>query len=449
MKNMKTAGLPLRKFNYSMAVLTVILFALLLYTTRETRNSYYEMRETTEQYVLARQSAYDLQIGSDNLTDQVRCYAETGDLEYLEGYFEEANVTRHRDHALAVLRESAENSEAYRSLELAMAESVDLMTREYYAMRLTAEAKGHSLSKLPEEVADFPLTEEDLALSPEAQQKKARALVFDKVYEAKKAAISGRMQECLDDLSRDLELKQMQSADRMRNELTRQRIMLILLLIAVLVVVVLNSALVITPLMTAVLRIRAEQPMPVTGASEFRFLARTYNTMYNLNQESKKRLEYAALHDKLTALYNRAGYDMIMSGIDPAQCALMILDIDDFKGVNDSFGHKVGDRVLANVASVIKGAFRSDDAVCRLGGDEFAVVLHINGREFESALEQKVIAINKSLREPPNSLPPVSLSAGVAFGEAADSQDTLYIHADKALYQVKQNGRNGCAFYTA
>ena len=99
------------------------------------------MLQTTEQYVTCESAAKDLQDGSDYLTEQVRLYVMTGQQEYMENYFKEANVTCRREHALEELGQYFDGTRTFEALQSALNDSVELMNTEYYAMRLMVEAK--------------------------------------------------------------------------------------------------------------------------------------------------------------------------------------------------------------------------------------------------------------------------------------------------------------------
>ena len=129
-----------------------------------------------------------------------------------------------------------------------------------------------------------------------------------------------------------------------------------------------------------------------------------------------------------------------------APVALLIIDVDKFKLVNDGYGHEMGDRILRKVAALLEKSFRSTDYPARIGGDEFAVIMPELSEDKKDMLMQKVDAINQILLHPDNDEPAVSLSVGGAFSENGFSDD-LYNRADTALYHVKENGRCGCGFY--
>ena len=126
--------------------------------------------------------------------------------------------------------------------------------------------------------------------------------------------------------------------------------------------------------------------------------------------------------------------------------SLLLIDIDLFKQVNDTYGHTTGDKLLKQVAALLKENFRSQDYLFRIGGDEFACMVTDLSAEQAHVVTNKIQRINERLTNPKDSLPPVSLSVGIAFSPDG-YRETLYEQADAALYRVKVWGRNGCAVY--
>ena len=156
-------GIPARNANIAMAAITLVISILLIIATYRATTGYSNMRVTTDHYIEWQEHASDLQVGSDILTEQVRCFAETGKRAYLDGYFEEANVTRHRDNAVERIHEFMGETPAYQALMSAMGESVALMDREYYSMRLKIEACGYDPADYPEVLRQVTLSPEDAA----------------------------------------------------------------------------------------------------------------------------------------------------------------------------------------------------------------------------------------------------------------------------------------------
>lgn len=172
--------------------------------------------------------------------------------------------------------------------------------------------------------------------------------------------------------------------------------------------------------------------------------------------ESRKKLEEIALYDPLTRLPNRRllaermDEAVVQAGEQGFLLGVCYLDLDGFKPINDTHGHKMGDRVLVTVASRLRACVREEDTVARLGGDEFVLLMtHLESLSDSAALMDRVLA---SLAQPilidGHSLG-VTGSAGVTlFPQDAGDADTLLRHADQAMYQAKQQGRNRYQFFT-
>ena len=443
------SGVPLGKLNYLMAAVIVVISLLLIRATYRTSDGYERVNSATENYISWEQSASSIQDATDYLTEQARGFVMTGEKRYIENYFNEVKVQRRRETAMEELRGTG-SPKSYAMLEDAIRQSQEQMSIEYYAMRLTASAYGYNLADFPEELRGTAILSRDVGLSRDEKQERARQLVLDSDYLEKKAAIAEDLRDYLADLEEETEAQQREAANEMRRRLDAQRLLVVALVMIFAIVILMNSLLVIDPLMSGIQRIRAEQPVPVSGSYEFRFLAKTYNQMFESHRKKTLELAYEASHDRLTGLYNRMGYDNLLGSADMASTALLLIDVDKFKAVNDTYGHDMGDRVLANIARVLRESFRSVDCVCRIGGDEFAAIMARTGPQFTELIRGKVEHINERLQHPEDAgLPPISVSVGVAFGsEEHNVPEDIIRDADKALYQVKERGRCGVAFFT-
>lgn len=174
-------------------------------------------------------------------------------------------------------------------------------------------------------------------------------------------------------------------------------------------------------------------------------------------KRNAQRMEFLAHHDALTQLPNRA---MLLERLRQAsslarrqerRIALLFVDLDQFKNINDTLGHGTGDALLRSVAQRLRGCVRQEDLVARLGGDEFCVLLEgIDSPEAAGAVAEKLLA---SLA-PPHRIGGRSLEAGASVGIACQPEDgedveTLLMNADIAMYRAKASGRNRHCFFGA
>lgn len=166
-------------------------------------------------------------------------------------------------------------------------------------------------------------------------------------------------------------------------------------------------------------------------------------------------IQYQAFHDLLTTLPNRALFNenlIILLQNAPThqqKFAVMFLDLDRFKKINDTLGHAVGDRLLQNVAERLKSCLREGDMVARWGGDEFTILLtQIFNRNDAGKIAQRIIDALKLPFYLENQEIHTSTSVGIAvYPEDGEDVDTLLKKADSALYEAKKNGRNNYQYY--
>jgi diguanylate cyclase (GGDEF)-like protein/PAS domain S-box-containing protein len=172
-------------------------------------------------------------------------------------------------------------------------------------------------------------------------------------------------------------------------------------------------------------------------------------------KESQEKLDHLAHHDPLTGLPNRLLFHdrlqhaMVRAARGGEQLAVIFIDLDRFKNVNDTLGHHVGDELLKQVAHVLSGCLRDGDTLARLGGDEFIVLLEdVDGERGARLVAEKLMR----LFEQPVLVSSYELfvtgSVGISlFPQDAGDLNVLIRNADVAMYQAKARGRNGYAFY--
>lgn len=442
-------NIPMRKARAFFGVLAIIVAAALLVIGFLVRDSYIRMDHADDYHILVLQSANALESASDYLTENVRDFVVTGDPSYLDNYFEEAEITKRRDHAVENLSElkDSSNQESYERLSNALALSNELMDLEYRAMRCMFESGEADASKIRPEIRDYPLREEDLDLSPEELRDHAIELVYGDEYNSYKERIKEETRLCTEKLV-DNSARERERLHKYLNRLmVWQFLLTILMLIVVFGIIAFVLIWIHIPLEKLVAKMRKRETVSPVGAREMRYVSETYNMIFEENRKTHERLTYGNLHDALTGLYNRSAYDFMKTDLDMTQNALVLVDVDRFKMINDTYGHDVGDQVLIRVADVLKYSFRSTDLVFRLGGDEFVVIMSNVSVSMSDQVKKTIEQANVMLQKPNDDLPPVSLSVGVAFADRPNPEGDIFKDADTALYRVKQAGRCGCEIF--
>jgi diguanylate cyclase (GGDEF)-like protein len=172
-------------------------------------------------------------------------------------------------------------------------------------------------------------------------------------------------------------------------------------------------------------------------------------------KQVEQKITHLAHHDYLTGLPNRALFlDNLEHAIPLARrghynVAILFLDLDGFKRVNDTLGHDAGDLLLKEVARRLKALVRNSDTVARIGGDEFTFILNnIGAEENAAAVAQKIIAALSAPVDIKGQACQIGGSIGIAiYPDDAKNYDTLLTQADEAMYLAKQSGKNTWKFY--
>ncbi len=160
--------------------------------------------------------------------------------------------------------------------------------------------------------------------------------------------------------------------------------------------------------------------------------------------------------DELTKLHNRRYFVEALEGEFErairyqAEMALIMMDLDHFKKINDTYGHPAGDMVLSKIGEIIKAHVRRNDLACRYGGEEFAVILPNITRDITCTVYERFRkVVSEQLFEYESKQFHVTVSIGIAFSNDAELINDLLAHADQALYQAKKTDRNKIVTYTA
>lgn len=442
-------SIPLQKANIIFVTLALFACTALTIGAVMVMNSYRRTETAIENALRAREAAEELELGSDYLTDQVRCFVVTGEYQYLANYFEEADVARRRDRAVEDVETLLEGktSGPYEYLSTALSYSNELMEQEYHAMNLILSAGDFRNETIPAVLADYPLSKEETSLSNEKKQALAVNLVYGDTYMEYKRQIKDNTQKCMEELITTADNERERSNRSLNRILGIQTSLMVVMFALILLMVLYISFWIKDPLIRMVEYMKNRELIPSVGAQELRYVSETFNLIFEENQKTHERLTFGSMHDALTGLYNRNAYDFMKYDLDMSKNALLLMDVDRFKTINDTYGHEVGDLVLKRVAEILKYSFRPMDLVFRIGGDEFVVIMANVDSSKRERVRTIIDQVNMMLQKPKDDMPPTSLSVGVAFADRKNAEGDIFQDADTALYRVKEAGRCGCEIY--
>ena len=430
-----------------MFILGVIVSIAMFVAMRITTMIYDETHEATQNLSKWRTSAYDLQVGSDYLTEQIRCFVATGDKTYLDNYFTEVNVTKRRDKALQEIQSHSQYVAALDNLRKAMAESTQLMDSEYTAAKLIAQAYGHDLSTYPEEVQTVVLSPQEKQLSDDQKKERAIQLVFGPDYKKVKDKISDYMKKSMDSLSIGIQADQLEMTNKLELQVFFEHALTVVLIIIMLGIIVMSSILIIKPVRKFIQNVREEKELPMEGAQEVRFLAKTYNLFYITNMKNRGEAAFIEKRDEVTGLLNQTGFDYLMKMADLETSALVLINLNGFEDIKKRFGQDVIETSLKEATEEISANTRAQNYVCRLADDKIAVIVVHADQELSAPIRKTVSDINHALSLKVGAHPHVSISAGAAFGHKKVNGDMLFEHARVSLNSILGNDQKDICFY--
>ncbi|MER7891942.1 diguanylate cyclase [Micromonospora sp. NPDC094482] len=178
---------------------------------------------------------------------------------------------------------------------------------------------------------------------------------------------------------------------------------------------------------------RLLRPDPTTVSLMELLAAQAWNGLDRLR--TLARLREQASSDPLTGLRHTGPFGQRIAAATPGRTALLAIDVDGFKTVNDTYGHQAGDRLLVDLARALEGALRQGDELYRIGGDEFVAVIEVNRPEEAVRIAERLTEAARRTGR--------TISVGVALPRFGESAELTLRRADQALYAVKRHGRDG------
>ena len=431
-------------------LVTGILSALCLTISLLGVQKYTELRNITKEMVNCQNVIQNLQSSSNTLTRQVRLATMTGNWQYVDTYFTELNKVDTYEEALQKLSAYDCEQEVLDHIEKTIVSFKEATQKDFYALALVETSLGNDSSQQPVSLQSVKITEQDGLLSRQKLLDRAKQSVLSAEYASCKSTVSETINSSSVSLFSSIQKKESRAASIFMDIFRKLIVCIALLAIIALINSFMIKLFVVDPLIHYNNAIQHGTILPVTGATELQMVARTYNHVYEENKQRQAIMQHQAETDPLTHILNRGSFDRIVQLYekDKQRFALLLLDIDTFKHINDTYGHATGDEVIKQVASIISSTFRAVDHVCRIGGDEFAVVLVEMTSAYKETVITKIQKINDLLSQQINALPQISLSVGAAFSDRKTPGESIFKDADKALYYTKSHGKCGYTIYS-
>ena len=440
-------GIRLSRVNIVLLAVTVIGSIGMIIATNRLNSAYQQLIEETGKYINTQQDAGMIEEFSGSMLSESRSFLQTGDPAHVMAFYSQMDVIR-RQLDSSGTSETKGTAASDRYLEEAVEAFRTLAEQDAYAMRLKAETLPVSLGSYPAEFAGTEIRPEDAALDAEQKLAKAQEILDRTDYSAIRSRLSDRVDASHRAASETVQQQMGVTTARIRQELLLLRTFGVVFLVIAVLAMLSNLLLIILPINRSVSNLDNREEIPEQGSFEMRNLARVYNEVLRDSTEKQEELEYSATHDALTGVYNRAAFDREYDRCRNDRIGIAIVDVDGFKHYNDVYGHDVGDHVLRRVTETIGSKFRKEDHISRIGGDEFVIIMKNTGSAQSEDIKLKIDEINEELvKERRKGMPPISVSVGAAFWDRENPGPDILKDADKALLQMKQNGKLGCRIY--
>lgn len=402
----------------ALPIITILFFVFILAISFKVNTSFRAVRESLNRFIVCEKTSETIKASSSELTELARLFLVNQDEEFALSYIDEIENSNSQKKALENLQQVCSDKDlALQRLKIAISQAESITNMELYNIRLGYEAMGKAPEDMPLRIRNIEIKEDDRKLSKSELQRTAIKNIFGNGYLIYKIRINENCRITVDAISDEIKKELDENAETLGRNIDSLRIFIL----ALLVVNILGTI----------------------GLRDFKKVTQSYNEMDTKAKKLLKNAEY----DALTDILNRRAYEQICknSAEQKRQIALLLIDLDNFKQINDTYGHTGGDTALKTLASILRDTFRDGDYVARIGGDEFAVILTDFKPEGFKVITDKVGYINERLSII-NGIQNVSISVGVAYSPVGYT-DELYKQADKALYAVKEAGRKGCRIY--
>ena len=439
-------SISIRTFGIIMIVVALIMAVILQLSIHDVKEASNQTQEFTNIYIDGQISLMATKSDSDSMIERVRSFVATGKEKFLQDY---VNNLIDQETRTAVFQETIDklnNTSTYSRLLDSMDKINDMIVLEMHSLKLAISGYGIDEAKYSDVLTLPEFGEEEKKMSDQEKIAKANDLLYNDDYQNIRSAFVEDVDYCIDELTKITSQYREDNYAIITRLQNRQRLAVTISLILVILDVLTFWIFIVRPLSKNIEHIEKGEFLDIKGLEDVRIMADAYNRMFERIERDKEKLSYEASHDSLTGLLNRNAYNFQMRQLDGKEFCFLLLDVDDFKGFNDTFGHDVGDKVLQKIARVLSANVRSEDFVFRLGGDEFAIVLQGTTNKNREIIENKMEKIRNDLLQKDDDTPVIKISLGASFSSGELDVERIYKEADIALYQAKEQ-KNRLVFY--
>ncbi len=335
------------------------------------------------------------------------------------------------------------------SLEEALKISDELSKYETHAFKLIVSA-NNALSSAPRQVKEYVLPENEENLSKEEKISLAKELIYSNEYNSFKRDIYDKTEEFEYKTLHEAENRVLDETDSISLYLKHQYLFQGIENILVFLAAIMLYKKVTVVLEKYIKSISQNRTLSPEGTSELVYLAQVLNEYTESKNKEHENLKHRAENDSLTNAANRSALENFISNklnSENSAGALVFLDVDEFKTINDTYGHDAGDAVLKFLVTELQNNFRENDFVGRFGGDEFIVWLDNVTLENIDLVKSRLHNLNEKSMLIGGRKINLSISAGITFCKSGDKFEDVLKRADTALYQKKKSGKKGCFVY--
>lgn len=443
-KNKK--GIRISLVTIIMSAFVIIMCGIMLYSNILLSGQFNALVVSDQEYKQCQYKAKQMQESVNTLDNCLQQLVQSGNVTYIQNYVAEVESQRREN-----LVKDIDTTTEEKYLKKAADASIALKNTDYHIIKLVVKGKDITDSVVPKEIRQMALSTQEQSMKSEQLIALARSILYSNDYQNKKTRINSDINEYLNRVLNRENAKLEANENDLKMGIVRQQAFCIVLIVGMVFIAFMLYKLVITVLRHYVRQIISTKTLKPEGVYELRYLADAYNEKFEKIEQKEQTLIRRADYDSLTNIYNRGAFEGLVNDklkeINDNTSAFVLLDVDNFKVINDTFGHEMGDKILSLISFTLQESFGEHDILGRIGGDEFGVFIPSIPEEDLSYVKEKVENINRQMSSPNASFPAITFSVGISLNFQGDTFKDAYGRADDALFYVKSHGRCGCRIY--